>query len=89
MLESYTWFETQTPDALAKALTGLIRDIRHVLVHPDLRLDQKILAVFALVDAAAPPPPAGRPAERDGDRAGEATALPPGASTVVTRSPAL
>jgi hypothetical protein len=57
MLESTASLRLQPPDALADVLTGLITDIRHVLVHPDLRHDQKILAVHALLNAAAPPPP--------------------------------
>lgn len=62
MLESCEWIYTQAAeDDLADVITGLIRDIRHVLVHPDLRLDQKLLAVSALADAAEPDFPAGRP----------------------------
>lgn len=87
MLESCDRFRTQTPDALADVLTRLITGIRRILVCPDMRGDQKIIALFKLVDETAPPP-SGRTAEEE-NRAGEATAFPPGAGTAVTRSPAL
>jgi hypothetical protein len=91
MLETCDRFYTEPPEALADVLTtltSLITGIRHVLVHPDLQLDQKIVAVSALVEAAAPPP-SGRTGEGKEDRAGETAAFPPGAGTAVTRSPAL
>lgn len=61
MLESTAGLRLQPPGALADVLIGLITDIRRVLIHPDLGNDQKLTEVFALVDEAAPPPPAGRP----------------------------
>jgi len=86
MFETCQHFQTMSAPDLADLLTGLIKDIRRVLVHPDLRLDQKLLAVCALVDAAAPPPPpdcsllAGRPGREREDRAGETAASPSGAA---------
>jgi hypothetical protein len=91
MVETCDRTSTEPPEALADVLTtltGLITGVRHVLVHPDLQLDQKLLAVSALVEAAAPRP-SGRTAGGKEDRAGETAAFPPGAGTAVTRSPAL
>jgi hypothetical protein len=44
-------------------LPRLIRDIRAILIHQNLTLDQKIIAVGNAVDTLAPPPPPG-PATR-------------------------
>jgi hypothetical protein len=88
MFESCARFQTQTPEALADVLTGLVTGIRKILVHPDMRGDQKIIALFELVDDVAPPP-SGRTAGREENRAaGEAEAQPPGAGTDVTHSAA-
>jgi chorismate-pyruvate lyase len=37
-------------------LRGLVREIRRILVHPDLGIDQKLIAVAGAVDGMAPPP---------------------------------
>jgi hypothetical protein len=57
MFESYSQFRTQPPDVLRETLTGLIRDIRAVLV-AEMQNDMKLVKVFAIVDSVAPPPPA-------------------------------
>lgn len=38
------------------SLRGFIREIRRILVHPDLGLDQKLIAVAGAADELAPPP---------------------------------
>jgi hypothetical protein len=43
-------------DALRDLLTGLIRDIRLILVHPDLGNAAKLAAITDTVDLLAPPP---------------------------------
>lgn len=88
MLESCDRFYAQTPEALAGVLTGLIAGIRKILVHPDMRSDQKVIALFELVDTVAPPPLCGRTAEAE-NRAAGAMALSPRASTAVTHPAAL
>jgi hypothetical protein len=70
MLESCERFQTQTPDALADVLTGLITGIRRVLM-AEMTNAAKLTEVFALVDSVAPPPPAGRPAEGETADPGE------------------
>jgi hypothetical protein len=88
MLESCAHLQTLSAQEVKGVLTGLITGIRRILVHPDMRSDQKLIALFELVDATAPPPQCGRTAEGE-NRAAGAMALPPGASTAVTRPAAL
>jgi len=79
MLESYAESQTQTPDVLT-TLTTLITDIRRVLIDPEAGNAQKLLALYALIDtAAAPPPAASLPAGRPGgvNRGGRGTAGSP------------
>lgn len=87
MLESCERFQTQTPDALADVLTGLITGIRRVLM-TEMTNAQKLTEVFALVDSAAPPPSPGWQAEGAG-RPGEARLLPPVSTAAMPPSPGL
>ena len=40
----------------AEMLCDLIKDIRRILIHPDLRNDVKLRAIAEAVDELAPPP---------------------------------
>jgi len=66
MYESLTWLrDPAAAPALPDLLCGLIRDIRLILVHPDLGNVAKLAAITGAVDQLAPPPgpqPAGAPA---------------------------
>jgi hypothetical protein len=70
MLESHAELQTLAPGAPADVLTtltSLITDIRRVLIDPEAGNAQKLLALHALIDtAAAPPPAATLPAGRPG-----------------------
>jgi hypothetical protein len=57
MNETLTWLrDPATGPALPDLLCGLIRDIRLILVHPDLANAAKLLAITQTVDQMAPPP---------------------------------
>jgi hypothetical protein len=57
MNESLTWLrDPRTQPALPDLLCGLIRDIRLILVHPDLANAAKLAAITQTVDQMAPPP---------------------------------
>jgi hypothetical protein len=57
MNESLTWLrDPATEAALPDLLCGLIRDIRLILVHPDLANAAKLVAITQAVDQMAPPP---------------------------------
>jgi hypothetical protein len=57
MNESLTWLrDPATEPALPDLLCGLIRDIRLILVHPDLANAAKLAAITQTVDQMAPPP---------------------------------
>lgn len=57
MNESLAWLrDPETEPALGALLCGLIRDIRLVLVHPDLGNVAKLRAITQAVDQLAPPP---------------------------------
>jgi hypothetical protein len=57
MNETLTWLrDPATGPALPDLLCGLIRDIRLILVHPDLANAAKLLAITQAVDQMAPPP---------------------------------
>jgi hypothetical protein len=57
MNESLTWLrDPATEPALPDLLSGLIRDIRLILIHPDLANAAKLAAITATVDQMAPPP---------------------------------
>jgi hypothetical protein len=57
MEESLAWLrDPQTDHALSDLLCGLIRDIRRILVHPDLGNASKLAAIAETVDQLAPPP---------------------------------
>ena len=43
----------------ADMLCGLIKDIRRILIHPDLQNQVKLAAIETAVDELAPPPPPG------------------------------
>ena len=43
----------------AELLCDLIKDIRRILVHPDLQNATKLSAIQTAVDELAPPPPPG------------------------------
>jgi hypothetical protein len=91
MLESCAYLRHQAPDVLADILTSLITRTRAVLVDPETSCLDKVLAMYAIVDAVAPPPPpdlplpAGRGGQ-GGSGAGEALVLTAG--TAVAHSPA-
>jgi hypothetical protein len=57
MLESYADLKHQPREALATLLVSVLIDIRQVLAHPEMPNHLKVAGVFAIVDAAAPPPP--------------------------------
>jgi len=66
MSESLAWLrDPETEPALGALLCGLIRDIRLILVHPDLGNAAKLGAITQTVDQLAPPP---------GPEAGDASA---------------
>jgi hypothetical protein len=52
-------------DALRDLLTGLVREIRLILVHPDLGNAAKLAAITDAVDLLAPPPGPGARAVQD------------------------
>jgi hypothetical protein len=55
--ESLAWLrDPETEPALSDLLCGLIRDIRLILVHPDLGNAAKLGAITQTVDQLAPPP---------------------------------
>ena len=57
MHESLAWLrDPETEPALGDLLCGLIRDIRLILVHPDLGNAAKLGAITQTVDQLAPPP---------------------------------
>jgi hypothetical protein len=57
MHESLAWLrDPETEPALGALLCGLIRDIRLILVHPDLGNVAKLGAITQTVDQLAPPP---------------------------------
>jgi hypothetical protein len=57
MHESLAWLrDPETEPALSVLLCGLIRDIRLILVHPDLGNAAKLGAINDAVDQLAPPP---------------------------------
>src|ERR1700677_1284251 len=57
MNESLTWLrDPATEPALPDLLSGLIRDIRLILIHPDLANAAKLAAITTTVDQMAPPP---------------------------------
>jgi len=57
MHESLAWLrDPETQPALSALLTGLIRDIRLILVHPDLGNAAKLGAITQTVDQLAPAP---------------------------------
>ena len=57
MNESLAWLrDPATQPALSDLLCGLIRDIRLILVHPDLGNAAKLGAITQTVDQLAPPP---------------------------------
>jgi hypothetical protein len=57
MNDSLTWLrDPATEPALPDLLCGLIRDIRLILVHPDLANAAKLAAITQTVDQMAPPP---------------------------------
>lgn len=57
MHESLAWLrDPETEPALSLLLCGLIRDIRLILVHPDLGNAAKLGAITQTVDQLAPPP---------------------------------
>ena len=43
----------------AEMLCALIKDIRRILIHPDLQNHVKLAAIAGAVDELAPPPPPG------------------------------
>jgi hypothetical protein len=58
MHESLAWLrDPETEPALGALLCGLIRDIRLILVHPDLGNVAKLGAITSAVDQLAPPGP--------------------------------
>ena len=57
MKDSLTWLrDPATGPALPELLCGLIRDIRLILVHPDMANAAKLAAITQTVDQMAPPP---------------------------------
>ena len=57
MHDSLAWLrDPETEPALSDLLCGLIRDIRLILVHPDLGNVAKLGAITQTVDQLAPPP---------------------------------
>src|ERR1700692_626934 len=57
MDESLAWLRApETEHALRDLLCGLIKDIRLVLVHPDLGNAAKLAVITETVDQLAPPP---------------------------------
>jgi hypothetical protein len=57
MNDSLTWLrDPGTQPALPDLLCGLIRDIRLILIHPDLANAMKLAAITQAVDQMAPPP---------------------------------
>jgi hypothetical protein len=57
MNESLTWLrDPATELALPDLLSGLIKDIRLILIHPDLANAAKLAAISQTVDQMAPPP---------------------------------
>ena len=88
MLESCASLRLLTPAAAAEALVTLITDIRRVLIDPEAGNAAKVTRVFALVDAAAPPPSPGWQAEGAG-RPGEARLLSPVSTAAMPPSPGL
>ncbi len=57
MHESLAWLrDPETEPALGVLLCGLIRDIRLILVHPDLGSSAKLGAITQTVNQLAPPP---------------------------------
>jgi hypothetical protein len=57
MNDSLTWLrDPGTQPALPDLLCGLIRDIRLILIHPDLANATKLAAITQTVDQMAPPP---------------------------------
>jgi hypothetical protein len=57
MNESLTWLrDPAAVPALPDLLCGLIRDIRLILIHPDLANAAKLAAITQTVDQVAPPP---------------------------------
>jgi hypothetical protein len=58
MDDSLAWLrDPETEPALSDLLSGLIRDIRLILVHPDLGNTAKLGAITRTVDQLAPPGP--------------------------------
>jgi hypothetical protein len=57
MNETLTWLrDPATEAALPDLVCGLIRDIRLILIHPDLANAAKLAAITQAVDQMAPPP---------------------------------
>ena len=57
MNDSLTWLrDPATEPALPDLLCGLIKDIRLILVHPDMANAAKLAAITRTVDQMAPPP---------------------------------
>src|SRR6201995_4208958 len=57
MNESLAWLRApETGPALSDLLCGLIRDIRLILIHPELGNAAKLGAITQTVDQLAPPP---------------------------------
>src|ERR1700745_1794532 len=70
---SLDWLrEPETEHALGDLLCGLIRDIRLILVHPDLGNAAKLGAIAQTVDQLAPPP---GPQDSDAPTAASVAAL--------------
>lgn len=73
MFESYAGIRQQDRDTLADSMCDLIRRGRWLLIHPDMRLPEKLAEIDRLFTEYAPPPGAGFPGPGE-DRAGAATA---------------
>src|SRR5712691_8732284 len=93
---SIEWLrEPETEPALGDLLCGLIRDIRLILIQPELGSTAKLAAITEAVDLLASPeppgpqPPGPRAAERPGPRAMEAAGLEAPAHSRAAQSAAL
>src|SRR5260370_10559648 len=85
---SIEWLrEPETEPALGDLLCGLIRDIRLILIHPDLGSTAKPAAITEAVDLLALPEPPGQ--QPPGPRATEATGLEAPAHSRAPQSAAL
>src|SRR5215469_8626608 len=73
---SLAWLrDPEITDALSDLLCGLIRDIRLILIHPDLGNAAKLGAITQTVDQLAPPPGPGARAEAAASAAASVAAL--------------